>query len=262
MTDFNLKDFLTENKLTALSRLTSEEIRSTDLSMMNEPEIKKWYDGLPDNDREKLDKLVQVYEDTKEADELASFLHDYRFDLFYPLTDDAEFFIEDESIEEFIDTYDDITSMLEGVEKKTISEMSREEILELIGMEVDEAEYLSTEELQELAEGIDVTNEEVSEDTVEEQPTSTSSYLKMEGPDAIIKELEKEISRVTLEAKMKRLKEIVEAFDTKINSLEEDSDLAGFVSTSKLKEMKRTVKKLRSMNEKYVKEYDKKYNKQ
>lgn len=101
---------------------------------------------------------------------------------------------------------------------------------------------------------------EEGEEIVDENE-NINKYLTLESPEDIVREIESDIRKITFEAKMKKLKEVIEAMDSKLNSLEEDSNLQGFVNTSKLKEMKRTLKKLRSIDEKYGKEYDKKYSK-
>lgn len=87
---------------------------------------------------------------------------------------------------------------------------------------------------------------------------SVSKYLSLEGAEAIMKELEKDSSKAYMEAKMSKLKEVIETLEGKCKSLEESDD-AAFISSSKLKEMKSTAKKLRKYEEKMVKEYDKKY---
>jgi len=99
--------------------------------------------------------------------------------------------------------------------------------------------------------------EEVHEEEVQEGE-SVSKYLSLEGAEAIMKELEKDSSKAYMEAKMSKLKEVIETLEGKCKSLEESED-AAFISSSKLKEMKNTSKKLRKYEEKMVKEYDKKY---
>lgn len=87
---------------------------------------------------------------------------------------------------------------------------------------------------------------------------NVSKYLSMEGAEAIVKELEKDSAKAYMEAKLNTLKEVISTLEGKCNSLEESED-AAFISQSKLKEMKTTVKKLRKMEEKMIKEYEKKY---
>jgi len=100
-------------------------------------------------------------------------------------------------------------------------------------------------------------NPDMYEEEVQEGE-SVSKYLSLEGAEAIMKELEKDSSKAYMEAKMSKLKEVIETLESKCKSLEESDD-AAFISSSKLKEMKNTSKKLRKYEEKMVKEYDKKY---
>lgn len=86
-----------------------------------------------------------------------------------------------------------------------------------------------------------------------------SRYLNLESADDVVKEIESEVSRVTMEAKIAKIKEVIEAIETKANGLEEDANLEGFVNPARIKEMRRMTKKLRMMQERYTKEYERKY---
>jgi len=90
--------------------------------------------------------------------------------------------------------------------------------------------------------------------------SEVNKYLNMESAEDIISEIEKDISKTTMEAKLQKIKEVIEAIDEKVNSLEEDSNVKDYVSPVKLKEMRRTNKQLRKMQDRYLKEYDKKFN--
>lgn len=100
---------------------------------------------------------------------------------------------------------------------------------------------------------------------VAEEPTvevaDVSRYLNLESADDVIREIESEVSRNALETKINKIKEAIEALDSKASSLEEDSNLQGFVNPARLKEMRRMSKKLKVMQERYSKVYEKKYNK-
>jgi len=113
-------------------------------------------------------------------------------------------------------------------------------------------------------EDMDMFNEEMEMPVVDEpaaEGADVSRYLNLESAEAVIKEIESEIARVSLETKINKIKEAIEALDGKANGLEEDSNLEGFVNPARLKEMRRMTKKLRIMQERYAKEYDKKFNK-
>jgi hypothetical protein len=101
----------------------------------------------------------------------------------------------------------------------------------------------------------------VDRDATAAESIDVYRYLNLESAEAVIKEIESEVARVSLETKINKIKEAIEALDGKANGLEEDSNLQGFVNPARLKEMRRMTKKLRIMQERYAKEYDKKFNK-
>lgn len=111
-----------------------------------------------------------------------------------------------------------------------------------------------------LKENMDTTfSNEGEEIQGDETVSEVSKYLNLESADDIISEVEKELQKETMERKMSKLKEIISAIDEKANSLEEDANVKEFVNPSKIKEMRRTTKKLRLMHERLTKEYAKKF---
>lgn len=107
---------------------------------------------------------------------------------------------------------------------------------------------------------MDETQEMNTEQPIDEVESSdVSKYLAMESADDIISEIDKEVVKTTMEAKMKKIKEIIEAIDQKVNSLEEDSNVKDYVNPSKIKEMRTMSKKLRMTEDRYMKEYNKKF---
>lgn len=89
--------------------------------------------------------------------------------------------------------------------------------------------------------------------------SEVEKYLNLESADDIISEIERDVTKTTMEAKLQKIKEVIQAIDEKANSLEEDSSVKDYVNPSKIREMRRTTKKLRSMQDRLVKEYDKKF---
>lgn len=140
--------------------------------------------------------------------------------------------------------------------KKFLTENKLTRISQL--KEVDEP---ASENFMDAVDEVEIEEEEVIEPS-EGETSDISKYLSFESAEDIIKEIETDISRTTFEAKLSKMKEVITAIDEKVNSLEEDTSLSGFVNTGKIKEMKRMVKKLRGMEEKYSKEYSKKYGKE
>lgn len=109
-----------------------------------------------------------------------------------------------------------------------------------------------------LKENFDTTAEgEMVQDT--DTVSEVSKYLNMESAEDILTEIEKELQKESMERKLNKLKEVISAIDEKANSLEEDANVKEFVNPSKIKEMRRTTKKLRLMQERLTKEYAKKF---
>lgn len=84
-------------------------------------------------------------------------------------------------------------------------------------------------------------------------------YTKCSSADEVLKEIEVDLRKATMESKLEILGNVVDAYERKISTLEEDENLKGFVNSSKLKEMRRTCKKLTKEQEKLHKEYNSKY---
>lgn len=126
---------------------------------------------------------------------------------------------------------------------------SKEKALRSSGMSLDETEV-----------------EDVDLDTVvpqeENAPFNEEQVEEDFSKYATVEELMKEIENSTNEAahkhKMERVKAAYESLEAKATSLEEGEHSA-YISTSKIKEMKMSSKKLRKMYESLSKVYEKKY---
>lgn len=110
------------------------------------------------------------------------------------------------------------------------------------------------------------------EETLDDQPVdrdptdgrgmdSSFDPSKYESVEELMREIEHGANKAALQEKMKRVKAACESLEQKATALEEGED-SKYISSAKLKEMKRSAKSLRKMYEKYEKEYDKKYNEQ
>lgn len=108
------------------------------------------------------------------------------------------------------------------------------------------------------------------EETLDDQPADVdptnsagvaSSFdpSKYESVEQLMREIEVTANKASLQEKMKRVKEAYESLDQKATALEEGED-SKYMSSTKLKEMKKNAKTLRKMYEKYEKEYDKRFN--
>jgi hypothetical protein len=103
---------------------------------------------------------------------------------------------------------------------------------------------------------------EVSEEASEEVKEYVKAALAGKDANEVAKIIERQCSRGALEMQMEVLGEIIEAYENKINTLEEDISLAGLIDGGKMKEMKNIVKGLHKEMASCNKVYEKKYAKE
>jgi len=103
---------------------------------------------------------------------------------------------------------------------------------------------------------------EVSEEASEEVKEYVKAALAGKNANEVAKIIERQCSRGALEMQMEVLGEIIEAYENKINNLEEDTSLAGLIDGGKMKEMKTIVKGLHKEMASCNKMYEKKYAKE
>lgn len=110
------------------------------------------------------------------------------------------------------------------------------------------------------------------EETLDDQPVDRDSTdgkgldysfdpSKYESVEELMKEIENMANKAALQEKMAKVKSACESLEQTAQSLEE-GEHAKYMSTGKIREMKKNARTLRKMYEKYEKEYDKKYNEQ
>lgn len=103
---------------------------------------------------------------------------------------------------------------------------------------------------------------EVSEEASEEVKEYVKAALAGKDANEVAKIIERHCNRGALEMQIEVLGEIIEAYESKINSLEEDTSLAGLIDGGKMKEMKNIVKGLHKEMASCNKMYEKKYAKE
>lgn len=219
---FDYRKFLTENSLTPASRLANG-------AMMEEQpnQAEEWWNSAPEEEKSSLVAAALGGEVSP---------------------DDVEYYItlpyEQQSIEikDYVEGYLGLGDYPDGDSKYDGYESG-------IGMNPDM--YEGEEELE--------TDAELDAEPEVKEVEDVHKYLSMKSAEAVLREIEQEINRSSMEQKLARLREVIAAFDNKIVTLEEADDLKGFISTSKLKEMKRMGKKLRALQEKMEKKYEKRY---
>ena len=100
---------------------------------------------------------------------------------------------------------------------------------------------------------------EVSEEASEEVKEYVQAALAGKDANEVAKIIEAHCNRGAMEMQMEVLSEIIEAYESKINTLEEDTSLAGLIDGGKMKEMKNIVKGLHKEMASCKKVYEKKY---
>lgn len=100
---------------------------------------------------------------------------------------------------------------------------------------------------------------EVSEEASEEVKEYVQAALAGKDANEVAKIIEAHCNRGAMEMQMEVLQEIIEAYESKINTLEEDTSLAGLIDGGKMKEMKNIVKGLHKEMASCKKMYEKKY---
>lgn len=274
---FDLKKFLTENKLTKTAILSegteptksSENWRDNlgpnfkiDPTSVNQPRYRSFGERVFEVDpnittglqgeKEILNKAYELLK--KEVGVTAA-----RYYTFY----------DEDYVSDIISDYRELQRMATGTDNPSVAEedlMENKNNLKENNMSFDLKKFLTENKLTKssrLAENDLAFEAEEMQAPVAEEPTAEGSdvtrYLNLESADDVVKEIESEVARVTMEAKIAKIKEVIEAIETKANGLEEDANLEGFVNPARIKEMRRMTKKLRMMQERYTKEYDKKY---
>lgn len=92
----------------------------------------------------------------------------------------------------------------------------------------------------------------------EEEMVDEKPLPKYENIEKLMQEIEAGTNEAAHSYKMKRMKEIAEMLEAKVGSLEEGEG-ADFVDAKKVKQMKKDIMTLRKQAEKLEKEYDKKF---
>lgn len=224
--NFNLKQFLSENRLTKNAQLLKEgsdygyEAAMDAVDDMFEP-------GTPEN--EQLTAAVEKAFHENSID-TSNFGHEM-----------GAVEKEVEAIAREIGLFEAKEEMEEEVAEEVLSE--REQKLVAI---VENALGIAP---QAVAEETPIAEEEM----VDEQPLP-----KYENIEKLMQEIEAGTNEAAHSYKMKRMKEIAEMLEAKVGSLEEGEG-ADFVDAKKVKQMKKDIMTLRKQAEKLEKEYDKKF---
>jgi hypothetical protein len=267
--NFNLRTFLTENKLTKNVQLLKEEV-SLDGKPVDMGSIE--IDGIDMNDYPDFVDAYIVAAEFEDGtpltnDELQE-LEDQNYGLTSELIHDRQLYLEEKK-----KTWEEGVKAKETV-KRTTNEnkmTNRDKYLtrlveNALGIQVNDS--LDTE-------GYDDTNEnkkrekksltpakgpEDSEAVVEDEMVEKEPLPKYESIEKLMQEIEHGTNKAMYEYKMNRMKEIAEMLEEKASSLEE-GEHADFTDKKAINQLHKDIKKLRDGVAKLRKEFDKKFNK-
>ena len=251
--NFNLRTFLTENKLTKNAQLLKEEIglngKPVDVRSIE-------IDGIdPEDYPDFVDAYIAAanYEDgTPLTDEELNQFQEENYDLVSELIHDNQLYLEEkkeETNEEEVEETQAIQETLTANEKRLVEMVQR-------ALEEEDVDYTmghqdDPNQLPNPAPELNIPEGEANIEEAKPLPKYNS-----------IEELMKEIEHGTNEAahkyKMDEMKRVYEALEAKVGSLEE-GEHAEHIDQKAIKQMRKDIAALRKAEEKLRKEYDKKF---
>ena len=246
--NFNLRQFLTENKLTKNAQLLKEEV-SFNGKPVNTRSIE--IDGIDTEDYPDFVDAYITYAEYEDGTPLTDEeLHDFEaenYDLVGELIHDRQLYLQEKKEEEIPENPEDYTKQ-PGYIHETLTAKERK----LVKL-VENALGISKEEMtpgEYQDKGMPF-----KEEIVDEQPLP-----KYENIEKLMQEIEHGTNEAAYKHKMAKMKEVAEMLEAKVGSLEEGEG-ADFVDAKKVKQMKKDIMTLRKQAEKLEKEYDKKFSK-
>ena len=252
--NFNLRTFLTENKLTKNAQLLKEEVSFNGKPInVNSIEI----DGIDTSDYPDFVDAYIVAADYADGtpltdDEVQQFQEE-NYDLVSELIHDRQLYLQEkkeESMEEKVE---------EAIEENRLTAKERrlvEMVNNAMGMQEEEnVDYTMgrQDDPNQLPNPAPELNIPEGEDMVEEKPMP-----KYESIDQLMKEIEHGTNEAAHKYKMEEMKRIYELLETKVTSLEEGEN-AEHIDQSKVKQMRKDIAALRKAEEKLRKEFEKKF---
>lgn len=204
MDNFNIRKFLTENKLTSVSMLAEDQDNKDRIEgLTSQPLLEKFLQCAKD-----------IYQDHQDSGEM-----------FYA---------------------EDVAQYLCGEIEKALAPM-----------DVDASDLMEVSD--EVDEGEMMPEVEVSTEVSDEVKEYVQEALKGTTAEEVAKIIERTCSKGAMEMQLEVISEIIAAYESKINSLEEDTSLAGIIDNRKMNEMKKIVKGLHKEYGNCQKTYERKY---
>jgi len=256
--NFNLRAFLTENKLTKNAKLLKEEVslngKPVDVSSIEIDNIDM--DDFPDF----VDAYIVAadYEDgTPLTDEELEQFQEENYDLVGELIHDNQLYLQEKKEEMEVPKNPEDYTKQPGYIHETLTAKEKR-LVEMVqdALGIQKEGYHDSDDLED-----NVSNDAAYEkafNTIDTSEISSEPLPTYENIEKLMQEIEHGTNKASHEYKMKRMKEIAEMLEAKVGSLEEGEG-ADFVDAKKVKQMKKDIMTLRKQAEKLEKEYDKKF---
>jgi hypothetical protein len=244
--NFNLRSFLSENKLTKNAKLLKEEV-SLNGKPVNIGSIE--IEGIDRNDYpDFVDAYITYaeYEDgTPLTDEELMSLEDENYGLTGELIFDRQLYLQERKER---DIEEEVMESKQSPREKYLTRL----VENALGIAEEEHPFgtnkLTGEPLPDPA----------SQAVTEEEMVKEKPLPKYENIEKLMQEIEHGTNEAAYKHKMMKMKEVAEMLEARVSSLEEGEG-AEFVDAKKVKQMKKDVMTLRKQAEKLEKEYDKKF---
>jgi cob(I)alamin adenosyltransferase len=250
--NFNLRTFLTENKLTKNTQLLKEEIslngRPVDISSIE-------IDGIDTSDYpDFVDAYIASadYEDgTPLTDEELNQFQEENYDLVSELIHDRQLYLQEKkqaSSEDMAYT-EKVHETLTTKEQKLVEMVQR-----ALGEENVDYTMGRQDDPNQLPNPAPELNIPEGEESIEE----AKPLPKYNSIEELMKEIEHGTNEAAHKYKMDEMKRVYEALEAKVGSLEEGEN-AEHIDQKKVKQMRKDIAALRKAEEKLRKEFDKKF---
>ena len=254
--NFNLRAFLTENKLTKNAKLLSEGVEFNG-KPVNVGSIE--IDGI---DREDYPDFVDAYiiaadyeDGTPLSDEELMQFQEENYDLISQLIHDNQLYLEakkEDTVEEVVEEKEAIQETLTAKERR------------LVEMVQDAMRYPEKGEDEfnpaDAADERDYRRDQYQGNQMEEgdEMVQENPLPKYKNIDELMSNIEHGTNEAAHKYKMERMKEVAEALEAKVSSLEEGEN-AEHIDQKAVKQMRKDILALRKAEEKLRKEFDKKF---
>ena len=254
--NFNLRSFLSENKLTKNAQMLKEEV-SFNGKPVDTRSIE--IDGIDMNDYPDFVDAYITYAEYEDGTPLTDEeLHDFEaenYGLVGELIHDRQLYLQEKKGET---QEKEVEEVLSEREQKLVAIVEnalgiQKEVADQYGYDPDNEEFEPEDDYpgqtryvsrRDIEEGDEMANEKV--------------LPKYENIEKLMQEIEHGTNEAAYKHKMAKMKEVAEMLEAKVGSLEEGEG-ADFVDAKKVKQMKKDIMTLRKQAEKLEKEYEKKF---